>query len=165
MSGAVLNPVTGFWGKLPSRGDFVGRGLPDPFRRKWDRWVATHLAGRQNWPDGGLRLRIAADTCEAVGLLLPSTDAAGRPYPLSLFLIADTLPGPNTLEAWCEAALGVGSETDPDRLLLALGALPLPEAQDVAAAPALIFWRRGGEALAASPDKPGVALDRIFSSG
>jgi len=165
MPGAVLNPLTGFWGKLPSRGDFVGRGLPDPFRQKWDRWVATHLAARRNWPDGGLRLRIAADTCEAVGLLLPSVDAAGRRYPLSLFLIAGNLPGPANLEAWCEAARAAATETDPDRLFLALEALPLPEAQDVAAVPALIFWRRGGEPLAASPDRPEAALDRIFSSG
>ncbi|MDK8874863.1 type VI secretion system-associated protein TagF [Paracoccus sp. SSJ] len=171
MPGSVLGPQAGFWGKLPARGDFVGRGLPEPFRRRWDRWAAAHLAGREgwpddwphDWPDGGLRLRIASGGRAAAGLVLPSADAVGRRFPLALFLLDDTLPGPTELEPWCEAALQAAAEPDPDALWQALAVLPTPIGK--ADAPPLLLWRRGHPALEADPAAPEPALAAIFSSG
>ena len=40
-----LNPP-GLFGKLPSTGDFVTRGLPAGFLRVWDAWLSRHLAAR-----------------------------------------------------------------------------------------------------------------------
>lgn len=37
-------PVIGWYGKLPSRGDFVGRGLPRPLLRDWDGWLQRAMA-------------------------------------------------------------------------------------------------------------------------
>ncbi|KRW95731.1 type VI secretion system-associated protein TagF [Paracoccus sp. MKU1] len=162
MPGSVLGPQAGFWGKLPARGDFVGRGLPEPFRRRWDRWAAAHLAGREDWPEGGLRLRIASGGRAAAGLVLPSADAVGRRFPLALFLLADSLPGPEALEPWCEAALQAAAEPDPDALWQALAALLPPAGK--AEAPPLLLWQRGHPALAADPETPGPALAAIFSS-
>ncbi len=163
MPGSVLTPQAGFWGKLPARGDFVGRGLPEPFRRRWDRWAAAHLAGREGWPPGGLRLRIASGGRAAAGLVLPSADAVGRRFPLALFLLADGLPGPEALEPWCEAALQAAATPDPEALWQALAALPAPTGN--AEAPPLLLWRRGDAALAADPQAPEPALAAIFSSG
>ncbi|MDF3854716.1 type VI secretion system-associated protein TagF [Paracoccus sp. P2] len=163
MPGSVLSAQAGFWGKLPARGDFVGRGLPEPFRRRWDRWAAAHLARREDWPEGGLRLRIASGGRAAAGLVLPSADAVGRRFPLALFLLADSLPGPEALEPWCEAALQAAAEPDPDALWQALAALPAPAGK--AEAPPLLLWQRGHPALAADPEAPGPALAALFSSG
>lgn len=163
MPGCVLGPQAGFWGKLPSRGDFIGRGLPDAFRQRWDAWAAAHLAGRGDWPAEGLRLRIAGPGRVAVGLVAPSSDAIGRRYPLGLFLLADTLPGPAALEPWCDAALAASAEPEPDALWQALATLPLPAGDD-GTEPPLQLWRRGGPALTADPATPGPQLAAIFSS-
>lgn len=163
MPRGLLSPQAGFWGKLPGRGDFVGRGLPDAFRSRWDRWATAHLAGREGWPEGGLRLRIASGGRAAVGLVLPGRDAVGRRFPLALFLLADTLPDPVALEPWCEIALQSAAEADPDALWQALTALPVPAG--AIQAPPLLLWRRGQPALAADAGAPGPALAAIFSSG
>lgn len=152
----------GFWGKLPGCGDFVARGLPDAFRGCWDHWASRHLAGREGWPDGGLRLRIAVPGRVAAGLVLPSRDRIGRRFPLALFLLADALPAPAALEPWCDAALQAAGETAPEALWQALTALPQPMG---AAGPddPLLLWRRGGAAMPTDPGAPGPALARIFS--
>lgn len=155
--------LTGFWGKLPSHGDFVGRGLPETFRRRWDGWATRYLAGREGWPEGGLRLRIGADGRAAAGLVLPSADAVGRRFPLGLFLIAEALPSPEELEPWCEAALASAAcQTDPDALLQVLEQLPVPAGAEVQGAPSLLLWRRGLTALPADPAAPEAALAAIF---
>ena len=33
-----------WYGKLPSRGDFVSRGLPRSWSRSWDEWLQRGLA-------------------------------------------------------------------------------------------------------------------------
>ena len=33
-----------WWGKLPARADFVGRGLPARWRSDWDGWLQRGLA-------------------------------------------------------------------------------------------------------------------------
>ncbi len=161
---APPEPVTGFFGKLPSTGDFVARGLPDGFRKIWDRWITAHLASRQRagalWPDGGVRFRLMSGGRVAAGVILPSEDSAGRLFPLSLMVIASALPGPERLDPWCDAALDLDLALAPDELWDALDALPGPQGQDPG--PVLVLWTPGRAPIAASADDPSEALDLIF---
>lgn len=87
MSAADL--TTGFFGKIPTTGDFVSRGLPADFIRHWDRWVARHLApllASGSWDeDIGLRFLLGPDAGGPMaGVALPSADRAGRRFPLTV---------------------------------------------------------------------------------
>lgn len=106
-SESLLPQAVGWWGKLPARGDFVGRGLPRPWLRQWDDWLQHALgnASRQVEP-GLLRERLLAMLpwqCLVLppsagqpvwsGVVIATTDRVGRTFPL-LFA-----------EAYAEAAL------------------------------------------------------------
>lgn len=87
MSAADL--TTGFFGKIPTTGDFVSRRLPGDFIRHWDRWVARHLAPllvSGAWDeDIGLRFLLGPDAGRPMaGVALPSADRAGRKFPLTV---------------------------------------------------------------------------------
>ena len=93
----AMDLVTGFYGKLPSHGDFIGRGLPDEFVGPWDRWLQNALADLR-----GEYGRVSDDAYLAgpswrfvlgrgvagrriwVGVIIPSTDRVGRQFPLSV---------------------------------------------------------------------------------
>ncbi len=88
---------TGFYGKLPSHGDFVSRFLPRDFVGPWDQWLqASILASReqlgQAWLDAYLvsplwQFALAAGVCGNdawVGVLMPSVDKVGRYFPLTV---------------------------------------------------------------------------------
>jgi type VI secretion system protein ImpM len=90
-----MSHATGFWGKLPSRGDFLGAGLSKQMIAQWDVWVSAGIdASRQSmgeaWQDAWMEapvwcFRAAAgllSTAETSGLWMPSVDRAGRPFPL-----------------------------------------------------------------------------------
>ena len=94
----VLTPLAVGWhGKLPCRGDFVGRGLPPDWLRAWDDALRHSLALAEQRGDPALRQRLAA-LAPWQGLVLPtgaglpawlclllaSSDAVGRAYPLLL---------------------------------------------------------------------------------
>lgn len=88
----------GWYGKLPSRGDFVGRGLPRDWLRTWDDWLQrgfSEAAGRLG--AGVLRERMRSMpawhcvVCPDAtggpvwsGVVAPSCDRVGRAYPLLL---------------------------------------------------------------------------------
>lgn len=111
----------GFHGKLPSRGDFVGAGLPRAFTDPWDDWLSAALDGARRrlgaaWEPSFAaappwRLVLAHGVCGAdavAGVMVPSADRVGRPYP---FLIAAALPGaadpaacPAAAAAWFDGA-------------------------------------------------------------
>jgi len=153
-------PVAGFFGKLPATGDFVWRGLPDAFRKAWDAWLTRHIAPLQRgglvFPTGGLRFRLPSGGHLAAGVILPSEDSAGRLFPLSLVLIADSDLSPDQIDPWCDAALALRPATlAPDPLWHALDALPGPDPQGQVGGPMQV-WRAGGPPLscaAADPDK------------
>lgn len=88
----------GWYGKLPTRGDFVGRGLPRAWLRTWDTWLQHALAsaaqrlGAPELRTGLLAMppwqwivfpqqRASAVWC---GVVAPSTDRVGRVFPLLL---------------------------------------------------------------------------------
>ena len=99
MSGAA-GPV-GVFGKLPALGDFLLRGLPAGFADPWHAWLADGLvACRDLMGDGWLaayleapvwRFALAGGTCgpaPVTGVLMPSVDAAGRYFFLTLAMLA-----------------------------------------------------------------------------
>jgi len=93
----------GFYGKLPSHGDFLRRRVSDAFVGVWDPWLqecvsASREALGEDWLDVYLtspawRFGCAPGICgpaPVVGLMVPSVDRVGRYFPLTL--VAE-LPG------------------------------------------------------------------------
>lgn len=87
----------GFFGKLPSHGDFVLRRLPRGFVDPWDGWLQEGLTASRDqlgddWLDAFLhspvwRFALAGGTCGArawMGVLMPSVDRVGRYFPLTI---------------------------------------------------------------------------------
>ena len=88
-------PPFGFYGKLPSQGDFVGRRLPWDLTQAWDGWMQRGIqAAREQlgsgWLDAYLsapvwRFRLAPGLMSDsgwVGLWFASVDRVGRHFPL-----------------------------------------------------------------------------------
>lgn len=113
--------MTGFFGKLPSRGDFISRHLPKSFLEPWDTWLQAAIAHsrsqlgdswRENYCTSPIwRFALSAGLCGSsacAGILMPSVDRVGRYYPLIITtpLTPDrsllTLPICN--EAWFQQA-------------------------------------------------------------
>ena len=121
--------IVGFYGKMPSRGDFVRRGLPDSFVDPWDTWLQGLLAQTQaeignDWLDAYLNAPIwyfvvssgVLDEHLWAGAMMPSVDRVGRYFPLVQAIgIADGIG----LIAMREA-LGDWFQTARDSLLDAL---------------------------------------------
>ena len=95
-------PVLGYYGKVPTRGDFVQRGLPRSFLDPWDQWLQRSVAASREqlgeaWLDSYLtspiwRFMLAGGICGdmvSVGVLMPSVDSVGRYFPMT---IAGLLP-------------------------------------------------------------------------
>lgn len=87
----------GFYGKLPSRGDFVARRIPPDLLTGWTAWLDAGLADSRStlgeaWQATYLsspiwRFAAAARCCgdqAFAGILMPSVDRVGRYYPLSI---------------------------------------------------------------------------------
>lgn len=181
----------GLFGKLPAHGDFIRRGsLPASFCAPWDAWLQEGIAaaraaiGEARWESvwdaaPAWRFALPPGACgpdAAAGVLLPSRDAVGRRFPLTLAAVRDAgedAPWPAAwfarLEGAGRAALAAGQDADA---LAAL--LPAPEAEPAGAdaAPALdaagpaaaaedplaAFWQRVDAArLATGEEPPGAA--------
>ena len=93
----------GYYGKLPSHGDFLRRRVSDAFVDAWDAWLreclsASRTALGARWLNVYLtspawRFICASGACgpaPVIGLLAPSVDQVGRYFPLTL--VAE-LPG------------------------------------------------------------------------
>src|ERR671922_2029225 len=89
--------MVGFYGKLPSHGDFLRRRVSDAFLHVWDGWlqecmIASQRALGDRWLDVYLtspawRFGCAAGACgpsPVVGVMVPSVDRVGRYFPLTL---------------------------------------------------------------------------------
>jgi len=87
----------GFYGKLPSHGDFLRRRVSDAFVDGWDAWLRESLAASRTalgsrWLDVYLtspawRFACAAGACgplPVIGIAAPSVDQVGRYFPLTL---------------------------------------------------------------------------------
>jgi type VI secretion system protein ImpM len=88
---------TGFYGKMPDQGDFVGRRLAGAFVQAWDAWLQeciTHCRAElaTHWDrlyrDAPVwRFLLAPGVCGTsawAGLVQPSVDRVGRYFPLTV---------------------------------------------------------------------------------
>ena len=87
----------GFYGKLPSHGDFLRRRVPDAFVERWDAWLQQSMSESRStlgerWLEVYLtspvwRFVFAAGACgpvPVIGLMAPSVDRVGRHFPLTI---------------------------------------------------------------------------------
>lgn len=88
---------TGYYGKIPSKGDFISRHLPRSFVEPWDTWLQAGMAASQEklnerWLDFYLtspvwRFVLSQNACDEqawAGVLIPSVDRVGRYFPFSI---------------------------------------------------------------------------------
>jgi type VI secretion system protein ImpM len=149
---------TGFFGKLPARGDFVRAGLPEDFVAPLDLWcreclVASRAALGDGWEDAWMVAPIwhfwlppgACGPRAVLGIWMPGMDRARRLYPFMLCALAESLHDLAGGAAWASAAAQAGLAClVEDAPLEPLGpALAAP----VAAAPlhAPGWWTEGSE--------------------
>jgi len=162
----------GLYGKLPAKRDFVALSAPRGFLRVWEPWLEKGMAdSRAQMPPSAWkeafgaapiwRFWLGADICgEAiVGAFMPSTDALGRAFPLTLIGMAERCkalepPDVDPRELWFERA--------EDFLLAALDLRRTFEATMEALADLAAFADDAGETLEQSePEAP--ALVEIFA--
>ncbi|MFV2053358.1 TagF domain-containing protein [Aliiroseovarius sp. YM-037] len=122
--------MVGFFGKLPSTGDFVARGLPPGLRPVLDQWLTRNVVGGlpldRGLPDNGIRLVMAREDGGFAALILPSHDKLGREYPFAIIgMMSDGAPSIVTADGWCDAVLPaarkvIDTPLPPDQALEAL---------------------------------------------
>jgi type VI secretion system protein ImpM len=93
----------GWYGKLPSLGDFAHRRLSARFIARWDEWLLTCLAATlaeaqdsaQAMPIAPVRFWLAPQLCDGqamCGILVASLDRVGRRFPLTIATATDRTP-------------------------------------------------------------------------
>lgn len=138
-------PASGFFGKIPARGDFVTRGLPASFLDVWETWIASAIAASRDllgdgWDQAWMtapvwRFSLRDRVCgpdPVLGLMMPSVDRVGRCYPLLVAAVfvghggtPDTEAGLGFLDASEDAArAALADDLDPDVLAERLVAAP-----------------------------------------
>ena len=108
--------IAGWFGKMPSLGDFASRRLPEPFVHAWDDWVQHGMTSARAalgsvWLEHYLvapirRFWIAPGvigTGAWMGLLMPSVDRVGRHFPLTVAAPAATLADALAQPGWFDA--------------------------------------------------------------
>jgi type VI secretion system protein ImpM len=98
-----VNTLPGWFGKLPTLGDFAQRRLDPAWVQRWDGWLAQGLAELRE-DEGWLERYLAAPAWRfallpgvigaglSVGVLVPSVDRVGRYFPLTVAASALDLP-------------------------------------------------------------------------
>lgn len=159
--------VASLFGKLPAKRDFLTLNVSRAFLDVWEPWLQKSVAtSRQVLGEGWQeafrnapiwRFWIGSGFCgqAALGAFMPSVDAVGRYFPLTIYAVEApgmTLASPeiDTHEAWLHqvedlllTALDPG--TDYDAVAAAVAALPSPQQTETAAAVAgLVRLADGG---------------------
>jgi len=93
----AANLELGFYGKLPSLGDFASRRLPQDFISSWDKWLQSSLATSreildEQWLQHYLTSPIWRFALSPglvgkdawIGIVMPSVDRVGRYFPLTI---------------------------------------------------------------------------------
>jgi type VI secretion system protein ImpM len=101
---AAVDRHAGFYGKIPSLGDFCGRNLPPEFVNPWDNWLRAALGQVRRsitddlvWREMFLtspvwRFVLAAGLCGPsgwTGVIGPGSDRVGRFFPMTIVLPLD----------------------------------------------------------------------------
>lgn len=123
--------LAGYFGKIPSKGDFVSRRIDRNVRAQFDQWLQSALQTSQEtlageWLELYLnapiwRFYLEAEICgpyPVVGMMIPSVDKAGRYFP---FLAAAQIP---------DFALSVAAVGQTDEWLQSLEGLVLSVLDD-----------------------------------
>jgi type VI secretion system protein ImpM len=141
----VSATAIGWFGKLPSHGDFLKRRVPDAFGEVWDTWLQESIAAsRQHLNDAWLSAYLTspvwrffisdgvAGAASFAGIMLPSVDRVGRYFPLTIFAelpaalppMAIAIYGREWLRQIEDVALTAleSEELDVEKFDLALGA-------------------------------------------
>ncbi len=180
MPGAALSAgaVSGFYGKVPARGDFVRAGLPRRFTDTWDAWLQAMLAaGRARLGEGFgpawqaapvWRFALAPGICgpdAALGLWMPSIDRAGRHFPLSFARLgapaAIAAGGAAFLDAAEQAGVAAIAEAlSPAALADRLAAAPAPGGDDPRPPAQGTRWWTGG--CPGHLSLPGLPTSEVF---
>lgn len=132
MSGKTPEWQPGYFGKVPSHGDFISRRLGEDVIEPLDRWLREGLATSreqlgQAWLDYYLngpiwRFALSADLLgpqPLAGVLMPSVDKVGRYFPLCIALALPAAAAPFQIAAgagdWFRKAedLALGSLEEP----------------------------------------------------
>jgi type VI secretion system protein ImpM len=140
----------GFFGKLPARGDFVRTGLPRDFVAHWDAWISGVLpaaveATKDGWLQAPIwRFGLAPGVCGAdpvFGLLLPSIDKVGRPFPLTLACLGDGIDTQFMAAAECLGRAVIAEALPPDVLAERLAHIPAGDEGPMQPPAFGILWR------------------------
>lgn len=112
--------MNGFFGKIPSHGDFITRNLSRRFLDRWDFWLQNCIAESkaqlgEQWLDVYLtspiwRFSLNSGICGGdswAGILMPSVDRVGRYFPLTIAIPLASACHPFQVsahgEAWFQA--------------------------------------------------------------
>ena len=120
----AVSAVSGFFGKLPARGDFLRAGLPRSFVDPWDAWLQQVIGGSKArlgeqwqpiWMEAPLwRFALPGGICgpdPVMGVWMPSVDRAGRHFPLTVAQVlaqADAADLIARAPTWLALAEGAG---------------------------------------------------------
>lgn len=175
-----------WFGKLPARGDFVGRGLPPRWRSDWDEWLRSGLAlAAATLDDSALRERlgtfapwryVALPASGEVwcGIIAASRDRVGRAFPLTLAERCAAPPPPHEIAARLAPLLDAAAQ-GLEALEAAIAALPPGPEQEFNPAqawpppPASLWWplaapRDAVPRAAAWPPEPALLLELLSPS-
>ncbi|WP_220093254.1 type VI secretion system-associated protein TagF [Swingsia samuiensis] len=99
----MLEPFSGYWGKLPAHGDFLRAGFPENVLMQFDRWVSNQLReakerhgerfeeiwhGAPSW-NFIIRAGMLDPKYAITGIWMPSIDAVGRCFPFVFAIMHD----------------------------------------------------------------------------
>jgi type VI secretion system protein ImpM len=189
MSKAALNPaVPGWFGKMPSLGDFASRRLPPAFIDGWDGWLQREIARSraamgERWLARFLvapirRFWIAPGVLGAggwAGVWMPSVDAVGRHFPFTIAapcnagdawpLARDAADWFNALDATARQVLDPECRIDAfEQSLAALPALALTPATPSTPPGGSRWWCEGVQASAQLAHAPGLPAGAEFDA-
>lgn len=194
MPGPAVTAPAGWYGKIPALGDFASRRLPPDFIDMWDRWLqgamlASRAALGEHWHATYLnspiwRYLLLPGACGPdswTGIMLPSVDKLGRPFPLTVAAAIEAQPeaaaavfaAHDWFRAVEQIALdSLSLDTSVDALEQALAAAPCcaaaPAPRWPAAARDLGQWWAGGAAtpiMLRLADADADAVPALIASG
>lgn len=166
----IVTATPQIFGKLPTHGDFVARGVSAARRERLDAWLSASLAGARSRFGEGLGARY--DTAQPWrfahpdgaawlgGALTPSVDAAGRRFPLYVAHPAATDALAAGAAAQCEDLVYAAFEGGwtVDRLYAALSDLT-PGEDDVRRG----WWCDSGGTVAQADDWPDEVMTLMLT--
>ena len=102
----------GYYGKMPSQGDFLRRKADVGFVQKWDGWLQSSMSqSREDLGEDWMsayesapiwRFCLGNNVCgddALTGVMMPSQDRVGRCFPLTVFWRSRQSPDSTALEA------------------------------------------------------------------